>query len=116
MGLKKGREVCPITNNIASELQHSQAKLKAAELDRTAAERRAATAEREVVALKRQLEEAAADTEEAVQGALTEAHEAFDAEVERCPVPPRAVRRSPSAPPVVWSSRKITSCKDIISV
>ena len=34
-----------------------------------------------MVALKRQLEEAAADTEEAVQGALAEAHEAFDAEV-----------------------------------
>jgi hypothetical protein len=78
---------------MASGFRQWQAKFKAAELDQTAAERRAATAEREVLALKRQLDEAAADTEEAVQGALAEAHEAFDAEVGRRRVPPRAVRR-----------------------
>jgi hypothetical protein len=69
----------------ASFLTILQARLKAAELDRTSAERRAATAEREVVTLRRQLEEAAADTEEVVQGALAEAHEAFDAEVGSVP-------------------------------
>jgi hypothetical protein len=100
----------PSQYSIVSNFQHSQARIKAAELDRTATERRAATAEREVVALRRQLEEAAADTEEAVQGALAEAHEAFDAEVGRLPVPPRGacrlLRASVSSPLIlVWHDR-----------
>jgi hypothetical protein len=100
----------PSQYSIVSKFQHSQARIKAAELDRTATERRAATAEREVVALRRQLEEAAADTEEAVQGALAEAHEAFDAEVGRLPVPPRGacrlLRASVSGPLIlVWHDR-----------
>ena len=50
-------------------------------MEKVAAERRATSAEREVANLKRQLADAMADAEEAVQNALAEAHEAFDAEV-----------------------------------
>ena len=58
-----------------------QSCLRALEVEKVAAERRATSAEREVANLKRQLADAMADAEEAVQNALAEAHEAFDAEV-----------------------------------
>jgi hypothetical protein len=63
------------------EQRDLQAALRGAEQERAGAERRAIAAEKEAGRLREELEEALADTDEAVQNALAEAHETFDAEV-----------------------------------